>query len=168
VTLTCLPACRESLEGHLVGRSPNMPGYVWMRRWLRRELCRRHQQAPKIGSLHGGWESWSGLGHGVDRQRKLSARTTLLQLAHRFALRKQFPQIRQSDGPLAPHCCHCALGTIVTVCTVVMGKKRKAAADGVDGAPESRKRSRSEKAEKFNGNATDRKGLVYHTPSVPT
>jgi hypothetical protein len=81
----------------------------------------------------------------------------------RFALRKQLPRMWQSDGPLAPHCYHCALGTIYTV---IMGKKRKAASDGVDGAPKSKKRSRSEKAEKFNGNATDHKGLVYRTPSA--
>jgi hypothetical protein len=83
-----------------------------------------------------------------------------------FALRKQRPQMRQSDGPLAPHCYHCALGTTVTVCAVIMGKKRKAASDGVDGAPQSKKISRSDKAEK-SGNATDRKGLVCRTPSAP-
>jgi hypothetical protein len=44
-----------------------------------------------------------------------------------------------------------------------MGKKRKAASDTVDGAAKSKKRSRSDQADKFNGNGTDRKGLVWHT-----
>ena len=116
VILTGLRACRESLEGHLVGRSPDMPGYVAITRWLRRGLCRRHQQAPKIGSLHRGWESWSGPGMGLIADENSQHGPHCCSSHIGFALRKQLPRMWQSDGPLAPHCYHCALGTVVAVC----------------------------------------------------